>query len=50
MRVATRERMIRIMTLVLVISIGFLVPKAAARSPIAAKVRIVLGIGILSRM
>jgi hypothetical protein len=32
MRAATRERMIRIMALVLVISISFLVPKAAARS------------------
>jgi hypothetical protein len=31
MRAATRERMIRIMALVLVISIGFLVPKAAAQ-------------------
>jgi hypothetical protein len=29
MRAATRERMISIMALVLVISIGFLVPKAA---------------------
>jgi hypothetical protein len=32
MRAATRERMISIMALVLVISIGFLVPKAAAQS------------------
>jgi hypothetical protein len=32
MRAALRERMIRIMALVLVISIGFLVPKAAAQS------------------
>jgi len=32
MRAATRERMIRIAALVLVISIGFLVPKAAAQS------------------
>ena len=31
-RESTRERMIRIMALVLVISIGFLVPKAAAQS------------------
>ena len=32
MRAATRERMISLMALVLVISIGFLVPKAAAQS------------------
>src|SRR5438445_9818310 len=32
MRSPARERMIRIMALVLVISIGFLVPKAAAQS------------------
>jgi hypothetical protein len=32
MRAPTRERMINITTLVLVISIGFLVPKAAAQS------------------
>ena len=32
MRAPTRERMINIMALVLVISIGFLVPKAAAQS------------------
>ena len=32
MRAPTRERMISIMALVLVISIGFLVPKAAAQS------------------
>ncbi len=32
MRAATRDRMISIMALVLVISIGFLVPKAAAQS------------------
>jgi len=32
MRAATGERMISIMALVLVISIGFLVPKAAAQS------------------
>src|SRR2546427_12470878 len=32
MRESARERMIRIMALVLVISIGFLVPKAAAQS------------------
>ena len=32
MRAATRERMISIMALVLVISICFLVPKAAAQS------------------
>jgi hypothetical protein len=32
MKAVTRERMIRIMALVLVISIGFLVPKAAAQS------------------
>ncbi len=31
MRAATRDRMISIMALVLVISIGFLVPKAAAQ-------------------
>ena len=32
MRAATRETMISIMALVLVISIGFLVPKVAAQS------------------
>ena len=32
MRAGTRERMIRITSPVLVISIGFLVPKAAAQS------------------
>ena len=32
MRAATRERIISIMALVLVIGIGFLVPKAAAQS------------------
>ena len=32
MRAATRERMISIMALVLVISVGFLMPKAAAQS------------------
>ena len=32
MRAATRERMISIVALMLVISIGFLVPKAAAQS------------------
>jgi len=32
MTAATRERIISIMALVLVISIGFLVPKAAAQS------------------
>ena len=32
MRAATREGMISILALVLVISIGFLVPKAAAQS------------------
>ena len=32
MRAATRERVISVMALVLVISIGFLVPKAAEQS------------------
>ena len=38
MRAATSERMIRIMISVLIISIGFLVPKAAAQSDKYSKV------------